>query len=233
MKNFVGNFILKSNLNKIKCIDLIWLIILPIVNINYVIAAKFIENGKDISLSIDKKIPYISLFIIPYIYWYIFILLGFIYFLSKDRKRYLKAIIVMTLSMCICYAFYYIYPVEITRPVVPNDTILNRLVNLIYKMDKPLNCFPSIHVLNTYIIMRYTKIKDNKLWFIYTNIIGVLIILSTVFIKQHFILDGIASIIISEIFIFIFKKVNDRYIENSLNLPYKLIYMMNKKEDIT
>ena len=106
MRNFVGNFILKCNLNKIKCIDLIWLIILPLVNINYVIAAKFVENGKDISLIIDKKIPYISLFIIPYIYWYIFILLGFIYILSKDRKRYLKAIIVMTLSMCICYMFY-------------------------------------------------------------------------------------------------------------------------------
>lgn len=232
MRGFIKNIILKYNINEIKWLDLAWLIILPIININYVIAGAIAKSGKDISLTIDKEIPYVSAFIFPYIYWYAFIFLGLIFILSKDRKKYLRTLMVIYISMCICYLFYYFYPVEISRPIISNNTLPNRLVNLIYEADRPFNCFPSIHVLNTYIIIRFTKIKDNKSWFIYTSIIGILIILSTLFIKQHFILDGVAAIIIAEIVIFATKRIEDKYIERALNLPYKIATRIKKKIDI-
>lgn len=232
MRGFIKNIILKYNINEIKWLDLTWLIILPIININYVIAGAIAKSGKDISLTIDNEIPYVSAFIFPYIYWYAFIFLGLIFILSKDRKRYLRSLMVIYISMCICYLFYYFYPVEISRPVISNNTIANRIVNLIYEADRPFNCFPSIHVLNTYIIIRFTKIKDNKSWFTYTIIMGILIILSTLFIKQHFVLDGVAAIIIAEIVIFATKRIEDKYIERALNLPYKIATRIKKKIDI-
>ncbi|MDV4152197.1 phosphatase PAP2 family protein [Clostridium sp. AL.422] len=232
MSNFIKNFIYKYDLNEIKWMDLVWLIILPIININYLIAGALAGSGKDISLTIDRNIPLLSVFIFPYIYWYIFIFIGLIFILSKDRNRYLRTLISIYIGMCICYLFYYLYPVEIARPVIANNTIPNRIVNLIYELDRPLNCFPSIHVLNTYIIMRATKWKDNKPWFVYTNIVGILIILSTVFIKQHFVLDGVSAIIIAELVIFITKKIQDRYIDKILNLPYKLVDRVKIKDDI-
>lgn len=232
MRNFIKNIIFKYNINEIKWLDLAWFIILPIININYIIAGALAKSGKDLSLTIDKEIPYVSAFIFPYIYWYAFIFLGLVFILSKDRKRYLRSLMVIYISMCICYLFYYFYPVEISRPIISNNTLPNRLVNLIYEADRPFNCFPSIHVLNTYIIMRFTKVKDNKSWFIYTSIIGILIILSTLFIKQHFILDGVAAIIIAEIVIFATKRIEDKYIERALNLPYKIATRIKKKIDI-
>lgn len=233
MKSFIKNIILKYNINEIKWIDLAWLIILPIININYVIAGALANGGKDITTIIDKEIPYVSMFIFPYIYWYVFVFLGITFILSKDRKRYVRTLIAIYTGMCICYVFYYLYPVEIARPIISNTTIPNKIVNIIYEVDRPLNCFPSIHVLNTYIIMRFTKIKDNKSWFIYTNIVGILIILSTLFIKQHYILDGVSAIIIAEIVIFATKKIDDKYIEKVLNLPYKLIDRIKESRDIT
>ena len=232
MRNFIKNIIFKYNINEIKWLDLAWFIILPIININYIIAGALAKSGKDLSLTIDKEIPYVSAFIFPYIYWYAFIFLGLVFILSKDRKRYLRSLMVIYISMCICYLFYYFYPVEISRPIISNNTLPNRLVNLIYEADRPFNCFPSIHVLNTYIIIRFTKIKDNKSWFIYTSIIGILIILSTLFIKQHFILDGVAAIIIAEIVIFATKRIEDKYIERALNLPYKIATRIKKNIDI-
>lgn len=232
MRNFIKNIIFKYNINEIKWLDLAWFIILPIININYIIAGALAKSGKDLSLTLDKEIPYVSAFIFPYIYWYAFIFLGLVFILSKDRKRYLRSLMVIYISMCICYLFYYFYPVEISRPIISNNTLPNRLVNLIYEADRPFNCFPSIHVLNTYIIMRFTKVKDNKSWFIYTSIIGILIILSTLFIKQHFILDGVAAIIIAEIVIFATKRIEDKYIERALNLPYKIATRIKKKIDI-
>ena len=225
MVSIFKNFIFKHNLHEVKWIDLTWLMILPIINTNYIIAGSLAESGKNIALTIDKKIPFVSVFIFPYIYWYVFIL-------SKDRKRYLKALFSIYMGMCICYLFYYLYPVEIYRPVIANTTISNRLVNIIYENDRPFNCFPSIHVLNTYIIMRFTKFKDNKKWFLYTRITGILIILSTLFVKQHFILDGIAAVIIGEIVILASKKIKDKYIQKALNIPYKVFDRVKNNSNI-
>ena len=233
MSNIFKSFILKYKLQEIKWRDLVWLLILPLININYVISNTLFQSGKNLALSLDKEIPCVSLFVFPYVYWYIFIIVGLIFLLSKDRKEYLRALMAIYIGMCICFAFYYLYPVEISRPVVENNTIPNKLVNIIYKNDRPFNCFPSIHVLNTYIIMRFTKIKDNKYWFYYTNIIGILIILSTLFIKQHFILDGVVAIILAEIVILVVKKIEDKYVSYILSLPYKLLYRIKESKDIT
>ena len=233
MSNIFKSFILKYNLQEVKWIDLVWLLILPLININYVISNTLFQSGKNLALSLDKEIPFVSLFVFPYVYWYIFIIVGLIFLLSKDRKEYLRALMAIYIGMCICFAFYYLYPVEISRPVVENNTIPNKIVNIIYKNDRPFNCFPSIHVLNTYIIMRFTKIKDNKYWFYYTNIIGILIILSTLFIKQHFILDGVVAIILAEIVILVVKKIEDKYVSYILSLPYKLLYRIKESKDIT
>ena len=233
MSNIFKSFILKYKLQEIKWRDLVWLLILPLININYVISNTLFQSGKNLALSLDKEIPFVSLFVFPYVYWYIFIIVGLIFLLSKDRKEYLRALMAIYIGMCICFAFYYLYPVEISRPVVENNTIPNKLVNIIYKNDRPFNCFPSIHVLNTYIIMRFTKIKDNKYWFYYTNIIGILIILSTLFIKQHFILDGVVAIILAEIVILVVKKIEDKYVSYILSLPYKLLYRIKESKDIT
>ncbi|MGG7144518.1 phosphatase PAP2 family protein [Clostridium nigeriense] len=233
MSNIFKSFMLKHNLEEIKWIDLIWLLILPVININYVIASALSQNGKSLDLILDREIPFVSLFVFPYVYWYIYIFIGLIFILSKDRKRYLRTLMAIYIGMCICYVFYYLYPVEISRPVIDNNTIANRLVNIIYENDRPVNCFPSIHVLNTYIIMRFTKFKDNKSWFYYTNIIGILIMLSTLFIKQHFILDGVVAIILAEVVILIAKKVEDKYIKHILGLPYKLLDRIKESKDIT
>ena len=70
--------------------------------------------------------------------------------------------------------------------------------------------------------MRYTKYKDSKKKFYYTEITGILIILSTLFIKQHFIADVISAIILGEVTILIVRKIDDSTIEKVLNLPYKI-----------
>lgn len=218
----------RLNLKEIKWLDLSWLLILPIININYVLASSIATNGREISTLLDKKIPFISLFIIPYIYWYPYILLGLVFILSKNRNKYLRVLLSIYTGMIICYFFYYFFPVEIRRPYVADTNIFNKLVNMIYDSDRPVNCFPSIHVLNTYLIMRFTSRQDSKAWFHYTNIIGILIILSTIFIKQHYILDGLASILLSETIVLINKCISDKYFEKLLDIPYKII---NRKKD--
>ncbi|MEN8078285.1 phosphatase PAP2 family protein [Clostridioides difficile] len=229
------NTIKINNKIEIKVLDLVWLIIIPIININYFIASILTKNGHNITTSIDNKIRFNSIFVIPYVYWYVYIIVGFIIILIRSRQDYIKVFLSFFIGMCICYIFYYIYPTEITRPIVENNNILNVLVNNIYSADKPVNCFPSLHVLTTYFIMRYTKYKDSRKVFYYTQIVGVLIILSTVFIKQHFVLDIIGAIILCEIVMLFIKRVDDNKINRILDIPYKIkdkivVFISNKNQ---
>ena len=68
---------------------------------------------------------------------------------------------------------------------------------------------------------------------LYTNIMGVLIILSTLFIKQHFILDGVIAIVLGEAVVFIVNKIEGKYIKKILDLPYKLVDKVKKSRDFT
>lgn len=233
MKDKFKLFIEKYNLNKLRVLDLIWLSLFPLININYAIAGSIAKSGRNLSLTLDKQIPFVSIFIFPYIYWFIYIFLGLMFILLKDRRKYIRVLLAIYVSMSVCYLIYYLFPVEIVRPAVINNSIANRLVNIIYEIDKPLNCFPSIHVLNTYIIMRYTSRKDNKSWYYYTQAIGILIILSTLFIKQHFIADGIAAIFLAEIVMLLVKKIEGKHLDEILLLPYKLVDRIKKKNDIS
>ena len=127
------------------------------------------------------------------------------------------------LGMWISYIIYFIFPTEIVRPTLVDNSFFNSIINIIYISDRPFNCFPSLHVLGTYFVMRYTKKDNNKYIYFYTKIVGVLIILSTIFIKQHFVLDVVASIVLVEIINVIVKKVSDERLEKCLNVPYLIL----------
>lgn len=221
---------------EIKILDLIWFIMIPIINVNYILASILAKRGYDLTIELDNIIPFNSIFIIPYVYWYLYIVIGFIFILVNSRKDYIRVFISFFIGMSVCYIVYYLYPTEISRPTIINSNILNYLVNIIYSLDRPVNCFPSLHVLTTYFIMRYTKYKNSKKKFYYTEIVGVLIIISTLFIKQHFIADVISAIVLAEVIILLVRKIDDFKIEKLLNLPYKvkrsLINKMNKKSNI-
>ncbi|MEH7375571.1 phosphatase PAP2 family protein, partial [Neobacillus drentensis] len=64
-----------------------------------------------------------------------------------------------------------------------------------YANDRPFNCFPSIHVLTTFVIMLASLHIKNK--HLINNacihVVGTLIIISTLFVKQHVIFDMIGS----------------------------------------
>jgi len=233
MKNIYLKIIKRIKKHDMKIIDLAWFLLFPILNINYILAANIAKVGKNIEIKLDKIIPFKAIFIVPYIYWYIFIFIGLIYILYKSRVEYSRVFISIIIGMCSCYIIYYLFPTQINRPLVDNSNILNKLVNFIYNLDKPFNCFPSIHVLNTYFIMRYTKKIYSKKFFYYTQIVGLLIILSTVFIKQHFVLDIIASIILCELIIFLSNKISVEILNKLLDFPLYIKNKFIKNDEIT
>lgn len=159
------------------------------------------SNGEihNLNTTYDDKIPFIKAFIIPYHIWYAFIIYGLVYLLFKNRRAYYKTVIALCIGVSICYVIYSFYQTTVPRPELVGNDFLIRIIRATYINDAPYNCFPSIHVYTTSLMFIELNSEGEFKLFgkILSSVLGGLIILSTLFIKQHFILDGLSGIFLA------------------------------------
>ena len=150
---------------------------------------------------LDDYIPFNEYFIVPYLLWFFYVACTLIFFFFKSTSDYYKTcaflFIGMTISLIVCT----IYPNGTNlRPIIDADkNIFTAMVTKLYSKDTCTNVLPSIHVFNSIVIhnsiihspllKKYKKLKCASF------ILMVLICIATVTLKQHSIVDVIASII--------------------------------------
>ncbi|MFD0716533.1 inositol phosphorylceramide synthase [Paenibacillus sp. GCM10027626] len=187
---------------------LLWILVIPVLNIFYGILNHGGPNVVSLTTDLDERIPFVPAFIIPYLIWYPFILAMLIVFFIKMRRVYYQTLITLCLGLVACYITYYFYQTVIIRPTITGDGFINWLVSLVYS-DNPYNCFPSIHVLTSYLMLKgmsdcTTLSKTSRLLIFITSWT---IIISTLFVKQHFLLDIAGAILLAEVLYFVVGKL--------------------------
>lgn len=139
---------------------------------------------------VDDYIPFVEAFIIPYFMWFAYVSLTLLFFMfSFDVEDYYKNFFFLATGMTIFLVISTLFPnMHNLRPaVMPRDNIFTHLVQFIYSSDTSTNLWPSIHVYNsigTMIAVHHSK-RFNKAGVVIMDVIGWLIILSTLFVKQH------------------------------------------------
>lgn len=150
---------------------------------------------------LDERIPFCEYFIIPYYLWFPYIasaVAAFV-FLDKEKKDYTRLCIMLGVGMTFFLLFSYVYPNAISlRPTtITRDNIFVTLTKGIYSADTSTNVFPSIHCFNSLAVC--TAIWHNKTFRkhlsipIGSTVLCILIILSTMFVKQHSVIDVIGA----------------------------------------
>lgn len=152
-----------------------------------------------ISSSLDNYIPFCEYFVVPYFLWFPYMLFPILYLYFKSKRDYNKLVISGAIGMTIFLFISYIYPnTLIIRPdTFANDNVFSRLISFLHSIDTCTNVFPSIHVYNSLAVhvalLKCSNLK-NILWAkILSWVLSISIILSTVFIKQHSIVDVIGA----------------------------------------
>ena len=162
-----------------------------------------------IHTTLDDKIPFCEVFIIPYVLWFLYVSGTVLYFLfNMDVEDYFKDFMFLVAGMTLFLLISTVFPnMHQLRPaVMPRDNIFTHMIANLYKADTPTNLWPSIHVYNsigTMIAVRHSK-RIKKAGKIFSDILGVSIILSTMFIKQHSIYDVLTAIFMAVIFYLVF-----------------------------
>jgi len=173
-----------------------WLLFFPIYWLRY----PLIENLNPaaqyhpIYCPLDDLIPFQEWFIIPYMLWMVSIVALSLYTLLYDVdsfKRYMKF---LTVSMSISTVIFLVYPsCQNLRPeVMPRQNFLSKCVELLYAADTNTNVFPSEHAIGSVAVWAaalHTKRLSSPGKMTAISMLMLLICFSTVFLKQHSILD--------------------------------------------
>ena len=151
---------------------------------------------------LDRAIPLLTPFILFYIFAYVQWGINYI-FIGRDSKTLCyQFVFADILSKIICLFFFIFFPTTLTRPEITGTDIFSQLVSFIYTIDAPVNLFPSIHCLESWCCIRAAfkmNFKNRTNTYIYrtaTIVMSLGVFASTLFIKQHVLLDifgGIAA----------------------------------------
>lgn len=179
---------------------------LAIFLIFYLSVFVYVENRPDhhmhlLASQFDHLIPFCEIFVIPYIIWFFYITFGILFFgiVERDRDQYYQLSTNLMIGMALFLLISLVWPNGHTlRPaVLPRDNVFTRLVVMIYSSDTSTNVFPSIHVFNTIAmhtaVSHSTTLKKHPWAVRFSGIIAVSIVLSTMFIKQHTVIDVVGA----------------------------------------
>jgi len=157
----------------------------------------------------DPYLPFIPSFVYVYLTYHVAIAASvLLYIYRADRRadltRYVSALFIGSIAAAVTFL---IMPTHVPRPEITGDTLTLRLLRLVYAQDEPFNCFPSLHVIWTFVMCFNLQklIGHHRLATLANWSYLVLICVSTVVLRQHYTPDvvgglvvGLAAIVLSE-----------------------------------
>ena len=158
-----------------------------------------------IHVPLDDKIPFIEQFIIPYVAWYLFVAVGVAYFFLTDKHDFYRLAAFLFVGMTTFLIVSVIYPngLELRPDLTSKNNIYISLIKALHRIDTPTNVFPSIHVYNTlavWVAIAKSKVLRKDLWLqIASSILSISIVLSTMFLKQHSVIDVIGAFVLAAV----------------------------------
>lgn len=158
-----------------------------------------------IHMSLDDMIPFVEIFIIPYLLWFAYCSLIVAYLFFKDKPGYCRACVFLFTGMTVFLVISTLWPNghHLRPSVMPRDNIFTAMIAKLYITDTPTNLWPSIHVYNSlgvhFAITHNRQIGRKLPVRIGSFLLCTSIILSTVFIKQHSLFDVLTAFVMAGI----------------------------------
>lgn len=186
----------------------------------YILEKTITTDFTALNSPIDNVMPFIPIFIIPYLLWFVYVAGSAVYFIFVSQRDFVKLmsflIIGMTAYLIICAVFpnglYDFRPHNLVA-----DDPFAKLVAWLYRTDTSTNVFPSIHVYNSigvHVAINKSDKIPNKLIKKASLILCILICLSTIFLKQHALIDVVGGCVMGRlVYLLIYKSKLTSFID--------------------
>ncbi len=144
----------------------------------------------------ESAIPFYPVFLLGYVM--IFVIIGYTYVGINDGEFFKKVVRTFAVCLTIHFICFLVFPVEyVLRPEIdPSQGWMYQAVHFYYWYDLPYNCFPSLHVSNAFLCAFMLGRYQKRLGWIFIPM-AVLVALSVVLVRQHYIIDVIAGFLVA------------------------------------
>jgi membrane-associated phospholipid phosphatase len=152
------------------------------------------ERRLDLGMELDQKISYVPLFALVYFSTYIFVVQPF--FILSDARQFSWMVVSFVAISLISSLIHAIVPSKIERvDQVNTQGLSGKLLGLFQKTCKPYGNFPSMHVGLSVPVVAANYISGGAAAGNLMLAWAILIALSTLYTKQHYILDVLAGVL--------------------------------------
>lgn len=192
-------------------------------------------SGFRLDTSLDRMVPFVPEMVIFYVYlFYPLVILTMAYFAFVEYRKGYSLGWSLVIINAIAIVVYIVFPVStfwyrqelLAHPIVDNFWATE--VYSVFAGDTSFNCFPSLHAAVSticfYAWFRYANERPSlatKTMAVLVFVITVGVVLSTLFIKQHYIADEIAGIVLAMV---IGKVMFDRIHKKDSTKPTKTVH---------
>lgn len=190
-----------SKLNTPEFRHLKWLIFWPIYGLVFLTLERLWirDSYYPIHCGLDDYIPLCEYFLIPYLFWFVFLIGIHIYTLLYDTDSFVGLMKFIIVSYSLAILVYIIFPncQELRPAVFARDNVFTRFLTGFYQFDTNTNVCPSIHVIGSVAVAVCawkSRHFNTTPWRIVFCVTALLISISTVFLKQHSVIDLLAAI---------------------------------------
>lgn len=157
------------------------------------------DSYTPVHCALDDAIPFCEVFLIPYLFWFVFLVGVILYTLLCDTEAFKRMMKFIIVSYSAAILIYILFPnCQELRPVTfERDNVFTRFIAGFYQFDTNTNVCPSIHVIGSVAAMLAawdSRHFGTPGWKAAFGVTAFLISISTVFIKQHSVLDLFAAI---------------------------------------
>ncbi len=148
---------------------------------------------------VDDLIPFCELFLVPYLFWFVFLLGMHVYTFFFDLPNFRRLMGYVICSYAIATVIFILFPTcqELRPQQFVRDNGLTRFMGWFYRFDTSTNVCPSLHVVGSLAVWhtaRHCRAFQSTGWRWLFGVTAVLISVSTVFLKQHSVLDVLGAL---------------------------------------
>lgn len=155
-------------------------------------------------LALDRAVPLMPVWALVYGALYLFLILLPIFIVRQDEQIQRTVFAYLLIWITAYVFFFFVYPTVAPRPAkVIGEGFAMWGLRALYGSDPPYNCFPSLHVAHSF-VSALTCYRVHRGLGIVATICATLVAVSTLFTKQHYVLDVIAGVLLAFVAYWIF-----------------------------
>lgn len=175
-------------------------------------------TATNFAIPADADIPLMPVWVIVYVLTFVFWAMGLVMVARQPEPQHSRMVAGIILGEIICCIFFLAVPSCVVRPEITGKDIFSLMLAIVYTTDTPTNCFPSMHCMFAYLVFRQSlcsRVSGRLRAFCAVS--AVLVFFSTLFVKQHVILDVVSGVFFGELAFILGQKLPFWKIFNKIN----------------